>query len=155
MPLPCAWHLLRRPKSVRPAVGRARTALRAATSARQRTPPRAHHPHFALSQQTFYLVVTEIFFRPNLTCDTSIRALTRPKPAKPPPSCYTGITYAVYRIVSRLGIMRRGELFDPEHWKTKVTAFTLKHPHALLMPRILLRSTSAVPWTAYPAGSAG
>ena len=69
--------------------------------------------------QVVHLVCTELIFPASDTYDTSIRTLTRPKPLKPPPGCYTGITKPVYILMLKAGVMRDGELFDPEHWKTK------------------------------------
>ena len=73
-----------------------------------------------IAWQAAHLVLTELVFLPAPDSDTSIRTLTRPKPAQPPPGCYTGITKPVYVLCTQLGVMRKGELFDPEHWKTKL-----------------------------------
>jgi len=74
---------------------------------------------FYIGWQIFYLLVTECIF-PAEALDSSIRQLSKGKAGKPPPRCYSGITYLVYKATSAMGLMRPGELFDSEHLKTKI-----------------------------------
>lgn len=66
--------------------------------------------------QAFYLLHTEVFFRKQLNKQqelmTSIRWLTTPP--------YSGITLWVHRVVRACGILKPGEMFDSESWKTKM-----------------------------------
>jgi len=93
--------------------------------------------------QSAHFAFTELVFPAAASYDTSIRTLTRPKPAKPPPSCYTGITKPVYVLCCRVGVMRTGELFDPEHWKTKLVFMSVQllYTAVTILPATLLWSS--------------
>jgi len=76
--------------------------------------------------QSAQLLITEVVFPAAASYDTSIRTLTRPKPDKPPPSCYSGVTKPVYVMCTRLGVMRKDELFDAEQMKTKLVFISVQ-----------------------------
>lgn len=67
------------------------------------------------SWQVCYVLLTEVVFRRRLSDPglmTSIRWLTTPP--------YTGITRSVHTMLNSVGVMKPGEMFDSECWKTKL-----------------------------------
>jgi len=99
--------------------------------------------------QALYLLATEVFFARRIVSNelmSSIRWLTTPGRSMSPPGCYTGITHSTYKVVSRLGWMRKGELFDPDAWKTKsiFVLVQLLYTAATLLVSVFL-------WSSYEA----
>jgi len=80
----------------------------------------AHGLLMYIAWQVFYLAVTEVLYGRTLAAKpdmaTSIRWLTAPPTPGHP---YTGITLLAYKGMRRCGVMRSGEIFDSEAWKTK------------------------------------
>jgi hypothetical protein len=86
---------------------------------------------FYLCWQAFYLAYTEWVFPPAAKLDTSIRVLASGKPDMAPPACYSGITNLSYRAVDAVGVMRQGERFDAEQWKTKLIFVSVQFAYTL------------------------
>ena len=75
---------------------------------------------FYAAWQAFYLFYTEWLFPPALELETSCRVLASGKKDTPPPRCYSGITRGTWLVCAAIGVVRRTERFDAEHWKTKL-----------------------------------
>jgi len=79
------------------------------------------------SWQLFYVFITEIVLWRRLKDPglmTSIRWLTTPP--------YTGLTRSVHRLLNIIGVMKPGEMFDSECWKTKFIFIAVQSVYTVL-----------------------